>query len=527
VNCYSTGSVYGDDSLGGLVGRNFNGTVVNSHSAASVKGLHGNVGGLVGDNVSTIITSHSTGSVSSGDHVGGLVGYNEGTISNSYSTADVKWGEDIGGLVGSNWGTVLNCFSNSSVVSNESNWNVRSGGLVGFNTGTVSNSFWDLSASGKTKSAGGLGLTIAQMKDQNTFTGAGWDFRGESENGTNEIWETPVDGNCPMLAVLSGSVPPEPTTGDGRPGNPYLIETAQDLGAMWYRPMASYQLVKDIDLSGIRWTGAVMALFGGRFDGQNHRISNICITGGDSLGLFGLVFGQGVISNLGLENVKIVSTGSCVGGMAGESRGTITNSCSRGSVSTREGYNVGGLVGLNNGGCVLKCCSTGSAQGSGLRSYRGGVGGLMGYNIYGIVSNSYSTSSVSGDDHVGGLIGRNNGLIGDTYQGEVTNCYSTGSVDTKDVFEGGLIGESVGKVRGCFWDIETVGPQDYMPIIERCGIGKKTSEMKAAGTFLNAGWDFVGETENGSENIWWIDEGKDYPHLSWEIPGDPNTTVGK
>jgi len=40
--------------------------------------------------------------------------------------------------------------------------------------------------------------------------------------------------------------------------------------------------------------------------------------------------------------------------------------------------------------------------------------------------------------------------------------------------------------------------------------------MQTAGTFLEAGWDFVGETTNGTEDIWWILEGKDYPRLWWE-----------
>ena len=40
--------------------------------------------------------------------------------------------------------------------------------------------------------------------------------------------------------------------------------------------------------------------------------------------------------------------------------------------------------------------------------------------------------------------------------------------------------------------------------------------MQTAKTFLDAGWDFVGETKNGSADIWWILEGKDYPHLWWE-----------
>jgi hypothetical protein len=40
-------------------------------------------------------------------------------------------------------------------------------------------------------------------------------------------------------------------------------------------------------------------------------------------------------------------------------------------------------------------------------------------------------------------------------------------------------------------------------------------------TYLAAGWDFVGETANGTEDIWWILEGQDYPRLSWERqPGE-------
>ena len=40
--------------------------------------------------------------------------------------------------------------------------------------------------------------------------------------------------------------------------------------------------------------------------------------------------------------------------------------------------------------------------------------------------------------------------------------------------------------------------------------------MQAAKTFLDAGWDFAGESKNGTEDIWWILEGKDYPRLWWE-----------
>jgi len=35
----------------------------------------------------------------------------------------------------------------------------------------------------------------------------------------------------------------------------------------------------------------------------------------------------------------------------------------------------------------------------------------------------------------------------------------------------------------------------------------------AAMAFLEAGWDLVDETANGTEDIWWILEGQDYPRL--------------
>jgi hypothetical protein len=55
------------------------------------------------------------------------------------------------------------------------------------------------------------------------------------------------------------------------------------------------------------------------------------------------------------------------------------------------------------------------------------------------------------------------------------------------------------------------------------GTGKTTPEMQTARTFLEAGWDSVGESKNGTEDIWAICEGVDYQHLAWEfVIGDFN-----
>ncbi len=38
------------------------------------------------------------------------------------------------------------------------------------------------------------------MQTQSTFTDAGWDFAGETANGTADTWKMPFDGGYPMLS---------------------------------------------------------------------------------------------------------------------------------------------------------------------------------------------------------------------------------------------------------------------------------------------------------------------------------------
>jgi len=83
-----------------------------------------------------------------------------------------------------------------------------------------------------------------------------------------------------------------------------------------------------------------------------------------------------------------------------------------------------------------------------------------------------------------------------------------GLVGRKDKTDG-HVWASVGR---CSWDIETTGQTTSAG-----GTSKTTTQMKTAGTFLDAKWDFAGETTNGSEDIWWIVDGQDYPRLSWGV----------
>jgi hypothetical protein len=243
-------------------------------------------------------------------------------------------------------------------------------------------------------------------------------------------------------------------------------------------------------------------------------------TRGDVGGLVGYNHG-GTITNC--YSTSTVSGGGAVGGLVGDNgHGTITNCCSTGNV-TGNG-DVGGIVGHNEG-MITNCYSTGSITGT------QAVGGLVGCNMgTGTITNCYSTDSVTGTYAVGGLVGCNmghtitncystgnvigeqgvGGLVGDNW-GTIMNCYSSGSV-SGNTYVGGLVGREEGAVVNSFWDIETSGCSTSAG-----GTPKTTAEMKTMSTFTNAGWGGCGSNE-----IWTLDEGNDYPRLAWEgKPGQP------
>ncbi|MGB2808044.1 MAG: GLUG motif-containing protein [Sedimentisphaerales bacterium] len=533
TNCYAEGaSVSGNDNVGGLVGRN-GGTISNCSSTSTVIGTN-LVGGLVGGNAGTITNCFSTGSVEGNTAVGGLVGNNghSSTITNCYSTASVSGDKYIGGLVGYNgfYRTIANCYSTGSVSGN-----YRVGGLVGGNyDGEVIASFWDIETSGQTTSAGGMGKTTAEMQTANTFT-RWWGCEpvwtiDESIDYPRLVWENKPGEIITIPQGLYGG-------GTGEPNNSYLIYTAEQLNAISLIPCLlskHFKLITDIDLGSyagdaFNIIGNSTTNFSGVFDGNGHTISNFSYnsTGTNYIGLFGYV--EGEIKNLRLINPNVdAGTRDYVGSLVGYiDVGAISNCYTKGG-SVVGDRNVGGLVGLNGRGKIINSYSTCTVSGN------SNVGGLIGYNFESTITNCYSKGIVDGYEAVGGLVGSNEGgainnccststVIGANYlgglvglQGEylggaiIKNCYAAGDVSgNKGV--GGLVGSNwEGEVYNSFWDVETSG-QEYSD----GGTGLTTTEMQTMSTFTDAGWDFVGETVNGIEDIWFIPQ-QDYPHLWWE-----------
>ncbi|HPC93862.1 MAG TPA: GLUG motif-containing protein [Sedimentisphaerales bacterium] len=551
ANCYSNGSISGDDCVGGLVGsHSFGGGITNCHSSATVNGSS-YVGGLVGYNYGGIVTSNSSGSVAGTWCVGGLVGRNgtgwsamgghgkpSGEIAESYSTASVSGETSVGGLVGYNaYGSTTSCYStgyvrgdesvgglvgfNKDIVANCYSIGLVSGtdsvgGLVGGNDGAVIACFWDREASDQPISAGGIGQTTAQMLMASTFASwgaceASWTI-DEGRDYPRLAWE-----DAPGEAIIG----PMYGGGAGTAQDPYLIYTPEDMnliGLCWGDWDKHFKLMADIDMSAFdgeegrpafNVIGSGMAQrsninigglhfvgipFMGVLDGNGHMISRLTVIGRDCLGLFGCLADEAEIKDLGVVDVNIVGSGSYVGALAGLNEGCVSNCYGTGKIT--GGWSVGGLVGYNDGS-IATSYSSGSVSGT------DHVGGLVGGNERGSIATSYSGGSVIGTDYVGGLVGYN--------YGSIATSYSSGSVSGTERV-GGLVGSSCWGI-DCFWDIQTSGQSTSSG-----GTGKTTAEMQTAKTFFDAGWDFVGETNIGTDDIWWILEGQDYPRLWWEAP---------
>ncbi|WP_241754917.1 GLUG motif-containing protein [Koleobacter methoxysyntrophicus] len=311
-----------------------------------------------------------------------------------------------------------------------------------------------------------------------------------------------------------------------------VIRTAEELAKIGRDPSypynGSYILMSDIDLEGFDYygdgtgwapIGSDSKSFTGTFDGNGFVIRNLYINrpGVSYQGLFGFVYGAS-ISNVALESVNVTGY-SNTGGLAGYIRNgsTIANSYSTGSVTgkwmntgglvgytyrhdgiidsfstcsvTGGTYSTGGLLGRNESGWVTRCYSTGSVTGN------AHVGGLVGLNLSKIID-SYSTASVTGNTRVGGLVGSN--TDSEVSWAMITRSYSTGSVSGTS-YAGGLVGYNVGsRVTASYWDTITSGLTTSAG-----GTGRTTAEMKQQSTFVD--WDF--------DTVWQIDEGETYPYL--------------
>ena len=205
--CYATGNVTGSTVVGALVGKNYHSTISDCRASGTVTG-HGWLGGLAGVNQqgSTISNCFATGNVVGDEVIGVLVGLNTGesAIVNCYATGNAEGDESIGALVGESGSTttILNSYA-----AGGASGNANVGGLVG--NGSAGESlyigcFWNSSVNPLLSGVGNIdpdppgvsSRSTVELQIKETFTSEGWDFVGESENGTNDLWRLCIDGIC-------------------------------------------------------------------------------------------------------------------------------------------------------------------------------------------------------------------------------------------------------------------------------------------------------------------------------------------
>ena len=211
----------------------------------------------------------------------------------------------------------------------------------------------------------------------------------------------------------------------------------------------------DIDLTGKDWTPIGTDYdnsYKGTFDGGGHTITGLTFTTNDEYaGLFGWLNRAGTVKNVVMEGVQITSNqiyGGSIGGVAGQSWGTIENCSVSGSVSGT--VYVGGVVGAQIGGSITGCSSSATVKGT------VDVGGVAGQtNSSATLTACYATGNVTIEINPkkniagGSLVGMNAGS-------SLLACYATGNVtstgsSTGYMHIGGFLGNNYATVTACYW----------------------------------------------------------------------------
>ena len=125
-NCDSTATVYGEFYVGGICGHSQSNSIIeNCYNAGYIYGADGSIGGICGDNYSTIESCYNIGIIEGNFSVGGIVGESFGLgntiwIKDCYNRGNVIGDtKDIGGIGGYiGYSLVENCYSQATVSGN-------------------------------------------------------------------------------------------------------------------------------------------------------------------------------------------------------------------------------------------------------------------------------------------------------------------------------------------------------------------------------------------------------------------------
>ncbi len=432
------------------------------------------------DIINPIVNGHN--------NVGSLIGeLANGTIQNCrvFGGNISGSGSRLGGLIGSNSGKIIHC-SNTSNVGDLIFSNTSIGGIAGNNSGEIS----ECKNSGEIEGYAYIGgITGSNYSSINNSINTG-DISGTSSVGGINGQNHEIINNCHNSGIINGVN--------------YSTFTSSTVGGLvgMNRYGEIMLCINNGNVFGNTYVGGFAGVNWGTIKNSGN---NGNITGGSNTGGFAASNTRTIKQCYNTGNV----TGeSSTGGFVATNTNTIEQSYNSGNVIGVD--NVGGLVGINTSD-ILECFSKCTISGNII------LGGLVGDNNNGTIKNSYVISTITGDSQIGGIAGKNNNNY------NYLNNFSATVVHSSGFFIGGLtgIGSHGNSTSTNFYDNE------IDTFFGSSGGGKTTAEMQSINTFINAGWDFKGTNINGTEDIWDICEGTNYPRLSWEIlDGDISCPYG-
>jgi hypothetical protein len=392
-------------------------------SGATSTSTGGHSAGIVTDvNYGTIDQVYVVdGSLTSAYRAGMIAAQNYGSISNTYSSGTAHGDWETAGISGWNnsGSSVTDSYSTASVTTNNGNAGIIAGigdkvsgdvalggSLTGNNSRRVvagANSASHNLALATIKINGqavsntsdtdgqGADATAAQLAQQSTYAGLGWDFAN--------VWTWSSADQRPELAAV-----PE-VGGSTTPGS-YVISSESDLSLLAAHPDATFTLANDITLTQ-PWTP--VPTFSGTLDGAGHTISALTVDGTASKAF--IIDNQGTIKDLGFDaptSVVTVSDPTSSGSYTQSTRVAVvavTNDGTIDQVNTKDAHVAGGWrtapIAAENNGTVSNSYTVDSKVVSNWET-----GALVGWN---------NTNAVVKDDYVAGAdvtaVSSNGGIL--------------------------------------------------------------------------------------------------------------------
>ena len=504
-NSYATGSVAGPKFVGGLVGYNQRGTIERAYAAGAVTGEE-DLGGLVGFDQGDISDAYwdteTTGQAASSGSGSGLT---TAELKGSNATSNTNLDFTADWSVVASPAAISYPYLQSNTQEPAPGLESLAPFPGGFGTAADPYQIGNWSHLDSVREYPAAHFTLVNDLNETTADydeyanetangGAGWEpigdaktpFSGSFDGDGHTVANLTIDRSSEDNVGLFGSVGNAETIGNvtlehvsivgntnlgGLIGdaeaskairNVHVTGTVNGTGTDRTGDTNVGGLVGAVDAVDIVDSSATVELVGtANVGGLVGTVDNANISGLAAAGsVTGATSGLGLVENVGglvgvmtAGNVTdsaasgtVNATGQQVGGLVGvfnrksvPDTYSITNSSASGNVTGMAdiGGNVGGLVGLLRA-AVLE----GSSASGVVTATNDYAGGLVGQSLASDIANSSASGTVTGEQSVGGLVGRFQGgnVSTPSKGGNVTNTTATGEVNATGRGVGGLIG---------------------------------------------------------------------------------------